>query len=298
MKTIKFVALALMCLGCSVYAQKVPGTSAAGGVSTGFDPSVQFEERQSIGGTVTGGIDAKSYMKVGPLPGSAELPAFLSASVAEIETHKRLTGSSSAVQAESFVGQVPWIFYDVTVGTNDTVSLSDMTVVLSTNDGTNNILGVTLSFGAGTTYTVYAFIIDHDGTKTTSGPASKRGKRVIFAVSPKYFTATLQEVKDYLSFFLDFALTSKLYVNGAANGQPVNTFVAGMPEPVKPELSVRRSGLQVIVTAESNGDPATYNLQKSTTVNGGWTSAGTIKAGGSVTNVITAEPRLFIRYAP
>jgi len=194
-------------------------------------------------------------------------------------------------------GGTVWWWVEVTANEGETVSLSDISMVLSSSDF-NNILGKTVSYsGSNITYSVTSPGIKVDGSEITSGLANQQVKRVIVGIGSKSFpissTANVLAVRDFINKFPNWRTTSMAIVKGITN----TSILLKMP----PSLRVVKAGDRFLVTAENNGDPIGYELQTSVILgsSGVWNSVGTIWAGqtndmGAIQDYST----LFVRYAP
>ena len=194
-------------------------------------------------------------------------------------------------------GGTIWWWIEVMANAGETVSLADISVVLSSSDS-GNVLGKTVSFGgAGIVYSPTALGIQADGSEITSGLANQKVKRIIVGIGSKSFPVSsmidVQTVKDYIFQFSNWKTTCIVTIKGISS----SSFLVKMP----PVLRALQVGDKFLVIAESNGDPMSYGLQTSVTLGSPavWNSAGIIRAGQTNdVRLVKDHPALFVRYTP
>jgi hypothetical protein len=194
-------------------------------------------------------------------------------------------------------GGTVWWWIEVTASEGETISLADVSVVLSSSDA-NNILGKTVSYsGPGIAYSPTSPGIQIDGSEIISGPANQQVKRVIVGAGSRSFSVNSSEgaqaVKNFLNQFANWRMISTVIAKGATN-----TCVLLRKPPV---LRAMRLGNRFLVITESNGDPTNYELLQTSTlgVTAVWTYGGIIRSGQTNdAGSIQDHPVSFIRYAP
>ncbi len=190
-------------------------------------------------------------------------------------------------------GGTVWWWIEVTAGTGETVSLADIAVTLNSSDS-GNVLGKTVTF-TGTFYSPTSPGILADGTEVTSGPASQQVKRVIVGVASVSFSVgtsgDVQAVRDFIGQ-ANWSTRTVVTAKGASSSLVLNR--------IMPTLKVSNSGGRLLLSRENNGDPVSYEIQKSAALGASavWSSAGIISPG--VTNDMgsVASGAGFIRYKP
>lgn len=193
-------------------------------------------------------------------------------------------------------GGTVWWWVEVIANEGETVSLADISIVLSSSDP-GNVLGKTVAFnGTGVAYSSTALGIQVDGSEINSGPADQQVKRVIVGIGSKSFPVSsatdVQIIRDFLNQFTNWRTTSMVTVKGITN-----TLVLSRAPPILKAIKV---GDRFLVIAENNGDPTSYGLQASATLGNSavWNFVGTIQAGQTNDMVLVSSPSLFVRYTP
>lgn len=235
----------------------------------------------------------------GTTQGALEFATYAQSTVDLLKANGTLPTKLTHVTPENLMtrpdghGVVWWWIVVSAASSGETVSLADISVVLSSSDD-NNTFDKTVSF-SGTAYSSFAIGIRTDGTEITSGSANQQAHRVIVAVGSKSFptssSADEQAVRDWFYQFRTWSTTAVVTANGASASFTL------MKSPAR-LMSWITTG-KLFVSTENSLDPLSYGIQTSTNLSGLWTSAGTIRAGQTNDlGLVTNQPSLFVRYAP
>lgn len=178
------------------------------------------------------------------------------------------------VSWSSFVnGSTVWSFVDLKAESGKTVSLSQITFVCRSLDGSANSLGKTTTF-ANRDYTTTAIGIRADGSLITSGPSTQECVRVIVGIGWKSYTATtpaqVQEVREYLAQFSDWGITSTASAGSTTTSKTLTTVP---PTETPPHLTIIKEGNNIRLKVVYGS--GTYILQSSTLNGGLWTNVRT-----------------------
>jgi hypothetical protein len=288
-------------------------TTTEGGLTgAGFDPKFKSEQQPHVkaADTIGGEVVAGSYVKVYPAfrfaNGSEDIPTFISNAVSAVHDDRPVSGAFTTLSPAQFTAAngEPWLIYDIYAGTNAVTSLGRTKFVAFSSElyqengvWKSNNIGETFTFPLGKTYAPGARAYTVQDKAVIEGSAAEEYPRIIVAVGLKRFTATEQQVKQFLYTFKYWSVKGSAYKDDQYLGG-ITLYQA--PPKILPSIQNN----SITLGTADNGDPNLYDVQMAFSLSGPWTASigriggtGLNKNGASI-GPVSGTPAAFFRYMP